>query len=108
MPSNSISIRDDASFREFVNLKVPGRRDRFSSMKLPALTSELGEAASATRQAIEDLWEQRNTADTGKTFVFADKVLIDVLRWHLRGLSVNASVKKVRIAYEVARNCVPR
>jgi len=108
MPSNLISIRDDASFKEFANLKVPNRRDRFSSMKLPALASELGEAASATQQAIEDLWQERNTADIGKTFVFADKVLVDVLRWHLRGLSVNAAVKKVRIGYEVSRNCVPR
>jgi len=28
MPSNLISIRDDASFKEFANLKVPNRRDR--------------------------------------------------------------------------------
>jgi len=103
-----LPIRENASFAEVARLKVPGGRDCYSSTKLLKLLDTLGDTASDTQQTIQELWEERNILDQGKNFLFADKTLTDVLRWHHCGLSVNAIVKKVRTSYEIERNCVPQ
>ncbi len=99
-----INISENAAFGQFVKLKVPGGRDRYSSMRLPKLLAEF-ENADALQSEILNLWQERNELDKSKNYAFTEKELSSVLRWHLRGLTINAAIRKVRVDLEVAQNC---
>jgi hypothetical protein len=99
-----INISENAAFGQFVNLKVPGGRDRYSSMRLPKLLAEF-ENADALQSEILNLWQERNELDKSKNYAFTEKELSSVLRWHLRGLTIKAAIRKVRVDLEVAQNC---
>ena len=89
-----IDLPETASFKEFKDLKVPGGRDQFSSLRLPNLIGILDDSASLISQ-IEEIWRQQNILKDDQDY--NDKELTKVLRWHLRGLSLGAAVKKVRV-----------
>jgi hypothetical protein len=96
-------ISENASFREFAQLRVPNSRDRWSDMTLRQLLATIPEA-DVVQQKIFDLWLERNTVDTNKNYVLTEKELKSVLRWHLRGLTIGAAIKKVRVDYETTLN----
>jgi len=67
-------------------------------MSLHRLIAALGDAASDTQQQIKVRWQERNAIDSEEyQQLFNNRVLDRVLRWHLRGLSIDAAVKKSRI-----------
>ena len=103
-----LQISETASFGQFASLKVPGGRDGFSSMRLPKLIESLGDGNDKTVQEIKGFWEERNRVDKNKDFPLTDKELSSVLRWHLRGLTVGAAIRKVRVDCEVTQNCLSR
>jgi hypothetical protein len=99
-PEIPLAIGADATFRQFMWLRVPGGHDNYSAMNLHRLIAALGDKADDTRQQIKVLWQQRNDIDSDEYQQrFNNKVLARVLRWHLRGLSIDAAVKKARIDY---------
>lgn len=75
-------------FRDFAALKVPGRRDRFSSMRHAKLRAMLDATAAAAIDARLD--EPRHQATA--------------YRWHLRGLDAEKAIRKIKTDLEVSRN----
>lgn len=94
-----------ASFKDVAGLKVPGGKDEFTKLRLPAL-SEL--AGPTVVEEIKLLWLERNEVDlaAGKDgFDLSDRELASILRWFLRGLTIDLATRKVRTGLEIAANC---
>ncbi len=78
-----------AKFKVFLNLKVPGSRDKFTDMQHEALKQQLPvEVYAALDGAIG--------ADV--------QLLSKAMRWYLRGLPVELAVRKVQVDAEVNAN----
>jgi len=101
-PENLLTIDENASFKKFSELRVPSRKDKFTAMSRRHLLAALGDRAIGIEQETERLWQEFNHAEAVN--VEFGKVLFDyILRWHLRGLSLKAAVKKVRTDREIRR-----
>ncbi|MGG6270250.1 hypothetical protein ACQ4M3_39550 [Leptolyngbya sp. AN03gr2] len=100
----TVNLPEDAKFAQFASLKVPGGRDRFTAMRLPKLLAELGADADSIVVQVQDRWQSCNSSDRAREVVFTEADLAKVLRWHLRGLSVGAAVRKVRVDLEITAN----
>jgi hypothetical protein len=102
-------IPPTAKFSQFAKLRVPNGFDRYSSKRLPGLLADLGDSGDEIRLQIQTLWQEWNEADGSKNYLLTDKEVANVLRWHLRGLSIAAAVRKARVDYELfdPRNRLP-
>ena len=101
-PETLLTIDENASFKKFAELRVPSRKDKYTAMSRRHLLGALGDRAVGIEQATEQLWQEFN--DTEAVQVEFGKVLFDVvLKWHLRGLTLKAAVRKVRVDREIRR-----
>jgi ribonuclease HI len=94
-----------ASFKDVASLKVPGSSDKFTKLRLSALSDLAG---LDTIAEVKQIWEVRNKVDRTSNkpgFDLSDRDLASVLRWILRGLTIDLAVKKVRVGLEIAANC---
>lgn len=78
-----------AKFKTFLNLKVPGSRDRFTSMQFETLKQQLP----------VDVYSALDGA-TGTDL----QLLSKAMRWYLRGLPVELALRKVQVDAEVSTN----
>lgn len=92
----------DKPFRVFADLRVQNGWDTYSGMKLAELSKELGSAKEEVRKAVFKIWRVQN--HRGKNYPLTPKQYERVLRWHLRGLEINAAIRKVRVDYEIQLN----
>ena len=84
-----IEVPDGISPAAIWRIKVPGGRDKFTSMRLPKLLELIDES---TQPQVLDLWME-NCSDRA----LQEKDLATILRWHLRGLSLPIAVQKTAI-----------
>jgi len=101
-PETLLTIDENASFKKFAELRVPSRKDKYTAMSRRHLLGALGDRAIDIEQETERLWQEFN--DTEAVQIAFGKVLFDVvLKWHLRGLTLKAAVRKVRVDREIRR-----
>ena len=85
---NAVLGKKDHKFKDFMQLKVGGI-DRFSRLK---------------EEDLEDmiLSEMKETIEKG---IHDPSSYNNVLKWMLRGLSLDDAIHKVNVDYEIASNC---
>lgn len=88
--SGKFSIPLDVDNQTLRLIKVPGGRDEYTRIKLPKLLELLG---TDCESQILDLWQ----VDYGN-LPLDEKALAAILRWHLRGMVLSISVRKVAIS----------
>ena len=102
-PETLLTIDENASFKKFAELRVPSRKDKYTAMSRRHLIGALGgDRGNDIQRETEQLWQEFN--DTEAVQIEFGKVLFDVvLKWHLRGLTLKAAVRKVRVDREIRR-----
>ena len=87
-----LRLGDKAKFRDYAALR--SGRDRFTSMRLPALEAEIDIAVVAeARRGMAEVPEEQRDADVAR-----------VLRWVLRGLPLAMAIRKVEVDREISTN----
>ena len=102
-PEALLAIDENASFKKFSELRVTNGKDKFTAMSRRHLIGALGgDRGNDIQRETEQLWQEFN--DTEAVQIEFGKLLFDdVLRWHLRGLTLKAAIKKVRVDREIRR-----
>jgi hypothetical protein len=93
----ALKIPDSLNYRKVCRIRIPSK-DIFLKWCLPELLATI---SAETLAEIHKIWEERNIIDVaikGETAAMdLSQNLAEVLRWHLRGMSVDFSVWKVRV-----------
>jgi len=101
-PEPLLAIAETDSFVHFSQLKVPNGKDKFTTMNRRRLLAELGDQGNGIEQETERLWQQFNDNE-GEQIPFGKLLFDGVLRWHLRGLSLKAAIRKVLVDRNIRR-----
>jgi len=101
-PEALLAISETDSFKKFSQLKVVNGKDKFTAMSRRHLVAALGDQGDDIQQEIEQLWQQCNDAE-GKQIAYGRTLFDYILRWHLRGLTLKAAIRKVRVDREIRR-----
>ena len=93
----ALQIPGSLNYRKVCKIRIPSE-DIFFKWCLPELLATI---SAETLAEITKLWEERNIIDVAKNGEIAamdlsSDNLAEILRWHLRGMSVDLSVWKVR------------
>lgn len=106
-----LEIPASLNYRKVRNIPIP-KEDIFLNWCLAQLSATI---PAETLAAITKLWEERNIIDVAKNGEIAamdlsSDNLAEILRWHLRGMSVDLSVWKVRadLIYLIQRRCAEK
>ena len=92
----ALKIPDSLNYRKVCRIRIPSA-DLFFKWCLPELLAAI---SAETLAEIHKIWEERNIIDVAIKGEIAamdlSQNLAEILRWHLRGMSVDLSVWKVR------------
>jgi hypothetical protein len=90
-----LEIPNRLTYKSVHQIRVP-LGDKFKDLGLDEVLALIEPVVLAQ---IDRIWTARNEIDAergGKTLKFQDLSLLQVLRWHLRGMDVDLAVRKVR------------
>ena len=94
----ALKIPDSLNYRKVCGIRIPSK-DIFFKWCLPELLAAI---SAETLAEIHKIWDERNIIDVAIKGEIAamdlSQNLAEILRWHLRGMSVDLSVWKVRDA----------
>lgn len=93
----AFKIPDSLNYRKVRGIRIPSK-DIFFKWCLPELLAAI---SAETLAEIHKIWDERNIIDVAIKGEIAamdlSQNLAEILRWHLRGMSVDLSVWKVRV-----------
>ncbi len=93
----ALKIPDSLNYRKVCGIRIPSK-DIFFKWCLPELLAAI---SAETLAEIHKIWDERNIIDVAIKGEIAamdlSQNLAEILRWHLRGMSVDLSVWKVRV-----------